>query len=49
MQELIGALVKQLGINEQQAAGGAGLLFKFAKELTTLVASALLRQGSRIL
>ncbi|HRZ11702.1 MAG TPA: DUF2780 domain-containing protein [Kiritimatiellia bacterium] len=32
MQELIGALVKQLGINEQQAAGGAGLLFKFAKD-----------------
>lgn len=32
MQELIGMLVKQLGINEQQAAGGAGLLFKFAKD-----------------
>ena len=32
MQELIGALVKQLGINEQQASGGAGLLFKFAKD-----------------
>lgn len=32
MQELIGSLVKQLGINEQQAAGGAGLLFKFAKD-----------------
>lgn len=32
MQELIGQLAKQLGVSEQQAQGGAGLLFKAAQE-----------------
>jgi len=32
MNELIARLVGQLGINESQAGGGAGLLFKLAKE-----------------
>lgn len=32
MTELIGALVKQLGVTEGQAEGGAGLLFKLAKD-----------------
>ena len=32
MNELIAQLVGQLGINESQAGGGAGLLFKLAKE-----------------
>ena len=32
MQELIGLLAKQLGVSEQQAQGGAGLLFKAAQE-----------------
>jgi len=32
MTELIGALVKQLGVSEGQAEGGAGLLFKLAKD-----------------
>jgi hypothetical protein len=32
MQELIGQLVQQLGINPQQAQGGAGLLLKLAKD-----------------
>ena len=32
MSELIGALVSQLGIQEGQAKGGAGLLFKLAQE-----------------
>lgn len=32
MEELIGLLVKQLNVNEGQAKGGAGLLFRFAKE-----------------
>ncbi len=30
--DLINMLTSQLGINEEQAAGGAGLLFKMAKE-----------------
>ncbi|MBM4156930.1 MAG: DUF2780 domain-containing protein [Lentisphaerae bacterium] len=32
MTELIGTLVKQLGVSEGQAEGGAGLLFKLAKD-----------------
>ncbi|NLF21860.1 MAG: DUF2780 domain-containing protein [Lentisphaerae bacterium] len=32
MNELIGALVSQLGIQESQAKGGAGLIFKLARE-----------------
>lgn len=32
MTELIGVLVSQLGIQEGQAKGGAGLLFKLAQE-----------------
>ena len=32
MNELIGLLVKQLGVNDSQATGGAGLLFKLAQE-----------------
>jgi hypothetical protein len=32
MNELIAQLVGQLGINESQAGGGAGMLFKLAKE-----------------
>lgn len=32
MKELIAQLVQQLGINEEQAAGGAGTLFKLIKE-----------------
>ena len=32
MNELIGELVKQLGVDQGQAQGGAGLLFKMAKE-----------------
>lgn len=32
MQELIGQLVQQLGINPQQAQGGAGLLLKLARD-----------------
>ncbi|MBN1270552.1 MAG: DUF2780 domain-containing protein [Kiritimatiellae bacterium] len=31
MNELIGQLVKQLGVQEAQAKGGAGLLFKLAQ------------------
>ena len=30
--DLIKALVDQLGVSDQQAKGGAGLLFKFAKD-----------------
>ena len=32
MEELIGMIVSQLGVNEGQAKGGAGLLFKLAQE-----------------
>lgn len=32
MNELIAQLVKQLGVQENQAQGGAGLLFKLAKD-----------------
>ena len=32
MNELIGLLVKQLGVKDNQATGGAGLLFKLAQE-----------------
>ncbi|HNR94675.1 MAG TPA: DUF2780 domain-containing protein [Kiritimatiellia bacterium] len=32
MEELIGLLVKQVNVNESQAKGGAGLLFKLAKD-----------------
>ncbi len=32
MQELIGQLVKQLGVQEAQAKGGAGLIMKLAKD-----------------
>ncbi len=32
MNELIEILIKQLGINESQAKGGAGLLFKVAQD-----------------
>lgn len=32
MDELISKLVSELGINQDQAKGGAGLLFKMAKE-----------------
>mgnify|MGYP002630795307 CR=1 FL=1 len=32
MNELIGILIQQLGVNEAQAKGGAGLLFKIAKD-----------------
>lgn len=32
MNELVGTLVKQLGVQEGQAAGGAGLLLKLAKD-----------------
>lgn len=32
MNELIAQLVAQLGVNENQAAGGAGTIFKLAKE-----------------
>lgn len=32
MQELIQALVSQLGVQENQAQGGAGLLFKLAQD-----------------
>lgn len=32
MNELITQLVQQLGVNEEQATGGAGTLFKLAKE-----------------
>ena len=32
MNQLIAALVKQLGIQESQAQGGAGLLFKLAQD-----------------
>ncbi|MDX1764807.1 MAG: DUF2780 domain-containing protein, partial [bacterium] len=30
--ELLNMLVQNLGVNEEQAKGGAGLLFKMAKE-----------------
>lgn len=32
MNELVGMLVKQLGVQEGQASGGAGLLLKLAKD-----------------
>ena len=32
MTELVSQLVSQLGINEEQAKGGAGMLFKLAQE-----------------
>ena len=32
MEELIGQLVSKLGVQEGQAKGGAGLLFKLAKD-----------------
>jgi len=32
VEELIGLLVKQVSVNESQAKGGAGLLFKLAKD-----------------
>ena len=32
MDELIGLITSQLGINDDQAKGGAGLLFKFVKD-----------------
>jgi len=32
MTELIGMLTSQLGVKEEQASGGAGLLFKMAQE-----------------
>jgi len=32
MTELLGMLTSQLGVKEEQAAGGAGLLFKMAQE-----------------
>lgn len=32
MQELVTALVKQVGVSESQAQGGAGAIFKAAKE-----------------
>lgn len=32
MQELIGSLVKQLGVNQTQAQGGASAIFQIAKE-----------------
>ncbi len=32
MTELLGMLTSQLGVKEEQASGGAGLLFKMAQE-----------------
>lgn len=32
MKELVGMLTSQLGVKEEQASGGAGLLFKMAQE-----------------